>query len=355
MVRVPSFTVEYAGVDISESIKPFLVGIVYTDKLEGESDELEIDLKNDDLRWMGTWFPGEGDRVTLTLGYENEASLGPIGFEVDEPEFNGPPDRASIKGLATPISSSLRQRNTAAYESTTLRAIAQQIAERHGLQLVGEVPAIRLDRVSQKEESDLEFLKKLAADYGLIFKIESTTRLVFYRESELESAPAVMALERRQAPEQSDFTSYRLRKGTAGTYKACEVRYMNPGSGELISVTVDASGAEVTGGDQANDASGADIATGDTLKIREYCENREQALIRAQEGLRRANRGQVEGSLEMEGNVAIAAGINIDLVGFLQLDGKYQVSQVRHLYIKRQGYRSSIEIKRIEPAAGPQQ
>ncbi|HEY9647567.1 MAG TPA: hypothetical protein V6C88_14420 [Chroococcidiopsis sp.] len=339
-LRIPRFRLTYAGTDITRAVQPYRFYIGYSDKLEGESDDLEIRFENSDLRWLDSWAPAEGDTISLQLGYEGEKFLGPIVFEIDEPEYAGPPDRLTLKGVATPISKSLRQKNTQAYEKIKLKAIAQQIAEKHSLELVGgdKIPDITLDRVTQKEQSDLEFLRSTAAEYGLIFKVDSCTKLVFFKESELEDAAAVLTLAR------TVLKSYRLRRGVKGTYKAAELSYKDPRSGKFITATIDATGAAVTTPTEGESA----IASGDILKIRERVENLEQAEIKATEALRRANRGQVQGSIDLEGNVAIAAGVNLNLTGFGGLSGKYQVTAVRHTLSKTSGYQTSVEIKGLE-------
>lgn len=345
MARIPVFKLKYLGTDITSSIRDLTTSISYTDKLEGESDELEICLDNSDLRWMDSWTPKEGDLAELRMGYQGEALLGPVSFEIDEPEYSGPPDVLRLRGVATPITKSLRQKNTVAYENTTLKAIAQTIASKHGLELVGDVPEIKLERVTQKDESDLNFLRETAAEYGLVFKVESCKKLVFYKESELEAAAPVLTIKRNQ------ISSYRLRRGAKGTYKSAEVNYLDPKTGDYISVKIDADGKEV-----ATQTDGkSEVASGDVLKIRERCENREQAEIKATEQLRRANRGQVEGSLELEGMVTIAAGINIMLEGFRNLSGKYQVSEVRHDLTRSRGYKSSVQLKGLELQSEGQQ
>jgi phage protein D len=287
---------------------------------------------------MDAWIPAEGDRVELRLGYEGEPLLGPILFEVDEPEWQGVPDTLRLKGLATPITASLRQKNTKAYEDTTLKAIAQQIAATHGLTLVGDVPEIKLERVTQKEQTDLDFLRDTAIEYGLIFKIDSASKLVFYKESELESAAAVMAIARAQ------LSRYTVRRGAKGTYGNAEVSYFDPKKGDYISIKIDAKGSEVTTPQDGKE----DIASGDTLKIRERVENKQQAELKAIEALRRANRGQIEGDISTEGNPLLSAGINITLNGFRKLSGKYQVIEVQHKLSKSRGYQSSAKLKGLE-------
>lgn len=342
MPRIPTFELTYAGVNITQEITPLTLSISYTDKLEGESDELDIQLINRDLRWLNAWLPDEGDTVELSLGYEGEALLGPVLFEVDEPTWNGSKqgDTFSLRALATPVTKSLRQRNTQAYEETTLLAIAQQLAEKHGLQIIGadSVPAITITRETQKEQTDLEFLRKLAGEYGLLFKIESTTKLVFFREEDLEAADAALTLDR------TDIASYRLRRKAGGTYTAATVSYQDGESGEFVEVTVNVDGEQVP--EPSADEEGS-INTEDILKVRERVESVQQAEAKAIAALKRANSDRLEADIACEGNVLLSAGVCVQLTGLERLSGKYLIDQVRHAYARQGGYRSQFSARKV--------
>jgi phage protein D len=347
MPRIPTFTLLYEGTDISESIKPDLLSIRYTDKLEGESDDVDVSLENRDRRWLGAWLPAEGALLTLTLGYENEESIPPISFEIDEPTFSGGSqgDTVSLKGVGAPITSTLREQKTRAFEETTLRAIAQTIADDHGLELVGEIPEIQLERVTQKEQTDLEFLRDLAAEYGLIFKIESATRLVFFRESDLEEADPIFEL----TIGTSAISRYGLRRGAKGTYKSAKISYQDPETGDFIEAEFDIDGNQVAEPEDTEiEGEPEAVATDDVLQIRERVENLEQAQTKAQEALRRANRGKVELDLDCEFEPIYAAGMNFTMSGLLKFSGKYQIQQATHNYRKGQGLRTSIKAIAIE-------
>lgn len=352
MPRIPTFTLLYEGADISEDLKPYLISIRYSDKLEGESDDLDVQIENLDLRWMDAWLPAEGALLTLTLGYEGEAFTPPVSFEVDEPTFTGGTqgDTVSLKAVGAPITSTLREQKTRAFEDTTLRAIAQTIADDHDLELVGEIPEIKLERVTQKEQTDLEFLRDLAAEYGMIFKIESAERLVFFRESDLEEADPIFELTRGS----SAFSRYGLRRGAKGTYKSAKISYQDPATGEFIEAEFDIDGTQIAEPEDTEAEGEADaVATSDVLQIRERVENLAQAQIRAQEALRRANRGKIEIDLDCEGEVIYAAGVTFTLNGFAKFSGKYMIQDVSHSLTNRQGFRSTIRAIAIETEAQP--
>ena len=352
MPRQPTLRIEYLGVDITEDIRDFITDASFTDNLEGKADDLKIVIENKDLRWLDTWLPGEGDRVSFQLGYAgNPGDLIPsVQVEIDEPEWSGTPDVLKLGGVSVPVTASLREVRSVAYEGVTLQDIAQQIANRHGLELVGDVPNISFKRVSQKEQTDLEFLRKLANDYGVVFKVESTSRLVFFRISSLELGEPVFEIARNPSEEtQSERVfypnTYRLRRKAAGTYKSASIKYQDAESGEFIEFEVDVNGNEVP---KPEDEDGGEIGSESKLSIRERVENIEQAKIRAVEALKRANRARITASISLEGETLIAAGIAFSLTGWKLLDGKYLIEKAVHRLSRGQGYRCSIEAYKVE-------
>ncbi|MGD1952047.1 MAG: phage late control D family protein [Leptolyngbyaceae cyanobacterium] len=357
MPRQPSLRVTYEGIEITQDIREFIIDASFTDNLEGKADDLRIAIENRDLRWLDTWLPGEGDRISFQLGYAPEDLTPSIEFEVDEPEWTGTPDTLRLGGVSVPVTASLREVRSVAYEGVTLQEIAQQVASRHGLQLIGEVPNIRFKRVSQKEQTDLSFLRKLAADYGVVFKVESASRLVFFRVESLELTAPVLAIARSPSSEadtaaentQSEKllypSDYRLKRKAAGTYKAASIRYQDAESGDFIEYVVDADGNEVP---QPEEGEEGTIGSESTLRIRDRVENVEQARIRAIEALKRANRARVTLSITLEGETLLAAGTTFTLVGWKRLDGKYLLEKVVHRLSRSQGYRCSIEAYKVE-------
>ncbi|MEM9804041.1 MAG: hypothetical protein AAF959_02090 [Cyanobacteria bacterium P01_D01_bin.56] len=359
MPRQPTLKIKYLGVDITEDIREVITDASFTDNLEGKADDLKIVIENRDLRWLNTWLPGEGDRVSFQVGY----AASPVDLtqsvqvEIDEPEWAGPPDVLRLGGVSVPVTASLRELRSVAYEAVTLRGIAQQIANRHGLELVGEVPNISFKRISQKEQTDLSFLRKLANDYGVVFKVESTSRLVFFRVESLELAAPVFAIARTPNAEATTAATatqtgklfypsdYRLKRKAAGTYKSASIKYQDAESGEFIEFEVDINGNEVP---KPEDDTGGAIGSESRLNIRERVENLGQARTRAIEALKRANRARITLSLNLEGETLIAAGLTFLLTGWQRLDGKYLIEKATHRVSRGQGYRCSIDAYRLE-------
>lgn len=315
----PAWALEYEGRDISRNIAPYVLSITYTDALEGESDDLEITLEDRDHRWKSGWWPQRGDRVRLRIGYEGEGIMDCGSFQVDEVELNGPPDTVSMRALAAGVTSALRTARSAAYENMTFEAIARGIAERHGLRLTGSISERkrlrRPERVTQREEGDLQFLKRLGEAEGVVFSIKDG-QLVWHDQDRLDAAAGLAAIDRRQ------MIRFVFRAKTQAVYRACQVSYHDPKTAKEITYTYEAPG----------------IPTGDTLKLQERCENYDDAVVRARAALRRHNSRQIEGAVTEVGNPRRVAGANVGIAGLGVIDGVYQIIKVRHRLERSRGY-----------------
>ena len=138
----PTFKLEYNKKDITKDISDYVVNISYTDFEHGQSDEVEITLEDSQKLWQNAWIPNKGDNIRLYIGYVGEKLLNCRVFEIDEIEFSTPPDVLIVKAIATGITKSLRQNNSVAYENKNLKQIANEIAKKHNLTLVGEIDDI---------------------------------------------------------------------------------------------------------------------------------------------------------------------------------------------------------------------
>ena len=325
-VRVPKFKLQYESQDITEDVVAYVLSIAYTDRLHASSSELDISMEDRLLRWIDPWYPEKGDRLNLELFYEQSFDKLDCGrFEVDDIEFTGPPDIISLSALATDIKLNLREVRTKAYENTTLKKIAEEVAARHSLELVGEILDLTFERITQNEETDLNFLNKIADDYGQIVKIENG-KLIFYNWTDLEAQDSVITLNR------STISRYTFRDKAVGTYKACEIQYQDAQKKETITHTEPATPPR---------------EDGDILKIRERVENRQQAVARAREALRRANGSQVEATISLEGASIFVGGININVEEMGALSGKYQVLEAMHRLTSSQGWTCELKCRRI--------
>lgn len=320
-MQTPKYELIYGKKNITKDVAKYVTNIDYTDFEHGQSDEINISFEDSENLWHSAWIPSKGDNLTLKIGYESEKLLNCGKFEIDELEYETPPDIVTVKALAASIKKPLRQKNSIAYENKTLKQIASEIAKKHGLTLVGSIADIKVQRITQNQQRDLEFLKKLAEEYGYIFKVTSD-KLVFYETAKLKSAGVTKIFYKK------DLSKISLSEKTSQKYKAVQVSYHNPKTGKTVKTTVKSDS----------------VVNGDTLKITSRCENKQHAQAKAKAALNISDTA-MEGTIELIGNQYLVAGINIELKDLGHFSGKYHINQARHKIDKSTGYKTVLEVK----------
>ncbi|EIE2770096.1 phage protein D, partial [Salmonella enterica subsp. enterica serovar Rubislaw] len=276
-----------------------------------------------------------GDTLTLYMGCAGE-NLRECGtFSVDEIELSGPPDNVSLRGLATSVTAALRTKNSRGFENTTLAAIAQRIAGKHHLQLQGQIEPLTLDRVTQYDETDLAFLKRLAGDYGYMVKV-THTHIIFSSLDALREAAPVFTFTRR------DISRYSVRDTINRIYKGAKHRSQNSRTKQVV--TYQADGGEST--TTVSAATRGHSTSADTLTLSGRTGNQGTAARRTRAALNLKNQYQKVATLSMEGNVRLRAGHNVTLTGFGASDGKWLTGSVRHSMTRSGGYTMDVEVAR---------
>ena len=332
-VTMPDYLIKYEGKDITADLKYSLLGISYTDYLGGQSDELQVSFEDTDGRWLRTWYPEQGDALSLSVGDQFTGMVSWGSFEIAEIEYEHPPSTVTIKALSTGITRANRTLQPKAYEKTTLAKIVRTIAARLRLSVTGTVVDIPIERITQYQESDVEFLSRIAREYGHTFKIVDKT-LVFHANVELSKQEPVAVLN------PADIKRIRVR--------------------DLIKGVPDE--AVVTGYDAKNKQkrqsrrkakprrpNSKRPTTKDTLHIvANRGESDQQMAARADAALADAQLNQVAGTIELVGNAKLVAGQVVQLKGFGKFSGKYLVKRAHHDIKKSSGYGAELEIKMVE-------
>lgn len=332
-VREPQCIITYNGKDISSDLAATLLSVEYTDKTDNNSDEIRIEVEDTDGLWRGPWYPKKGDTIKLEFGYKGSALVSAGTFKVDEINLQGPPDVVSIMGIAAGFDKAVRTANSKAYEKQTLKQIADSIASKHGFTVQGKIENVSFTRVTQNREHDLEFLRRLSAEYGHIFSVRDKT-LVFTSVYDIEKGKAVVTVDR------SDLANYSFRDKTSNVFKAAQVRYHDPSDKEVKEY-------KTSGNTNADGVAVDDTTQEDTLELRTKAENKGQAEMKAKAALYSHNSKQTEGSFSVEGNPLLVAGNNIELTGMSALSGKYHVTESRHRFDKSSGYTTAVTVKRV--------
>lgn len=323
-VAVPQFVLKYNNRDITATVSPYVTSVTYTDKLEGESDEVEIEIEDADGRWRSSWYPEKGAGINLALGFAGETQLPCGDFTLDETNFKGAPDMVVLKGLAAGVTKEIRTTRSVGYDDQTLCDVADKVAQRHGYTVVGDLGGLHFESLHQNGESDLAFLARLARTFGFVFSVRGS-QLIFLSRASLDNRPSVLLIPRRLMKE------YSLNDKADGVYRACTVSYREPRSGKLMEHTVEAAG----------------IAEGDTLKLAERAESKAHAEAIGLAAIRRSQGRRTEGSIKLEGDRRVVSGNNLELTDMQRLNGVYQITQARHQVTRGGGWDVDAEVSRV--------
>lgn len=340
--RVPEayYSLSYQQRDITHDLSEHLLSLDYTDYLSGQSDELSVTLEDIEDKWIGPWYPGHGDTLTLSVGWAGRPPR-PLGsFEIDEIEVIRPPSIVTIRALAASINTAVRTTEHRAYENTTLSDIAAQVAARQGLQLIGRIEPIKLDRITQ-QESDLAFLAKLAGEYDYAFKVIGK-RLAFHAISDLSAAAPVATVDFKE------LSDVRLRDQIKQVPAKVTVKHKDPAQKKLISYTIE-NGQTVAVPSSSSKAT----TSADTTKRRSRSASADVAKAKAKAEAAKANRERTTGSWSMQGRPYVVSGQVLNLSAPGVLGGHYLVTASRHSFTRSGGYTSEQQVSRVTaPAIG---
>jgi len=338
-VAAPKFTVLYNNRNITKDIARYMLSISYNDKTAGESDEVEIELEDTDQLWQNSWYPEKGANLTVTI-----EGLKCGVFELDEVELKGPPDTVTIRGMATGLTTSLRTKKSDAHENKTLKQIAEKVASKNNLTVQGDVPDISIGRVTQMQETDLKFLKRISKDYGVMFSVRGTV-IVFTSIYSIEGRAASLSVDK------SDISGYSFKDKADGMIKDAKVASKNSKKNSAVSTNLDFEKYK-----SDNPAYSAPAVTNQDSGVQfGRTENTQQAEAKAKAVMHLSASNQQEGVIAMQGNILACAGNNINVSGFGRLSGKFHIKASSHKIDKSGGYTTECEIKRLQEPTKAQQ
>lgn len=325
-VKKPIAIIIYNNKNITKNISRYIQNVTYTDYEKDQSDELTITLNDIDAYFQNDWFPVKGDKISALIGYDDEKLLNCGTFTVDEPELEMTPegDIFHIRAIAASINQKIRQKNSKSYVNKTLVEIAKQIAKKHGYTVAGSAGFIKIPYEVQYNETDLAFLKRLAASYGYIFKLTDKV-ITFIPVEELEKSKSILKITR------ADIENGVLRDTAAKTYTACTVKYLSPKTGKLVSYTA---------------KSNKKGLKTETLKLNTKFATKAQAKAAAEAGLRRGSKA-IQGSIDFKkGQKNVIAGVNIEAEFNNRFSGVYHITQSTHT-VTPEDYKTSAEVEKV--------
>lgn len=340
--RRTALEVAFDGVDITKNIRPYLLGLAYTDCEEGQADDLQLRLQDREGLWRESWFAAMLEGAAKAQPMKIRAAIvregwgsGPArldcgSFELDAADLSEPGAQWVFKATALPFSGAIRQtKKSRAWERYNLSGILREMAGAAGLGCMYEAAADpKYDRREQRRQSDIDFLSRLCADAGLSLKA-TDGQLVVFDQSAYEKKPPVKTIRRG-----GGYGSARLSAGTAGTqYASCRVRYTDPATGQCIEGTAYA------------DTYDPEAKNNQQLEVAARVGSQGEAEALAGSRLRMHNKFSKTGEFTFPGDPLLLAGNTVELAGWGAFDGKYMIAQADHT-VDGGGYATKARLRR---------
>lgn len=317
-----------SGLALDGSLREF----IYRDVHHGEVDDITLKLADGSGLWRSSWGIDEGTEISAVMGYEGLSGLKmPCGlYAVDETETSGDAsgDVATFRALSAFTSKELRTDRSEAYDQMSLQGIVEKVASRHQLKVVGTIPDLNFERISQNKQSDLAFLTRLAEDWGCYFSVKGD-QLVFATRESIEAAPAVRRFDLVTG---DSITRYSFRKSTHRLYAKAVAQYLHPGRKTVLSAV----------------AEDARVPSGDTLKLDDRTETQAHAERLCIARLAQENDRLATGRITTLGDPLLVAGQIIELGRtYGRYTGRWLITMARHRF-STDGYTTSITVKLVE-------
>lgn len=318
----PTYRIVADGKDITVLINDRLLSLRTSDKPGMDSDDFELRI---DDRDQAVALPTRGAGIEVYLGYTGQA-LARLGrYTVDEVELSGPPDTLVIRGKASDMRGSGKTVRSGSWENVPLQQIVRDVAARNGWQPVCPVQT-KVPRVDQLNESDYNFITRLAKQYDCTAKLADGKLLVMPRQggqtaSGKNMSPVVLR--------RSDLSRYQFRLGDRNTQKAVRTKHQDKKSGALKVVELD----------------NEDLPNGlpAVHTDRHIYPNKSAAEQAAKARLAAFNRSSAGVRLEMAGRTDVFAERSIIVQGIKPgLDGEYLAEAVEQLFTSS-GWTTTVE------------
>lgn len=299
-VKKPHFQLMANGATVGLSLGKDIKSITFDDEAGTHSDKITITVINENYRK-----PKKGDELILYFGYDGVPFF-PCGtFKVDgSKRINN--KVLVIRATGADFSSKLKEKKSATFKDTSIKDIISLKAKAHSLKFKCDFD-VKIKHLTQTNQSDLDFLKKLSDEYNGLFSIKNQT-LIFIKKNKKGETNKDLPVFSFDATTLSSLT---IDETSKKEFKSCECKYHDHKTNKEIKVSV---------------GEGKPI-----LNFTGSFKDKLEAKIKAEARLDKENQGIIKGSFSAEG-VTIYAGANLLLYNTIHAedDGHYSIKTVKH-------------------------
>ena len=231
----PIYRLTVSGEDVTSKIQGRLISLTLTDNRGFDADQLDITLDDSDGLLD---LPPLGAIISLSLGWQHCGLVHKGMYTVDEVEHEGAPDNLTIRASSADLRGSFADQKECSWHRKTVADIVQTIAAEHYLEplvsdsLAGET----VDHIDQANESDANFLSRLAEQFDAIATVKQG-KLLFIKAGDATSAsgePLPIIHIKRTIGDK-----HRFNLADRGNYTAVKAFYHDRKQGKKLFVVVD--------------------------------------------------------------------------------------------------------------------
>lgn len=324
----------YNNVPFNGELGADLLSFEYVESAADRCDSVRITFDARDPKWLGGWMPQRGAALRARIvgedwdgdGVRRELDCGT--FVLDTVRYSDTPTVMELEGTSKPGDEDFsEQERNVVWQNTSVKRIAQEIAQRYGLGFgyEGEDYEIEAD---EQEATDSAYLQDLCGRYGLCLKAFNN-RLWVYDREEFKSRRAVADFDRKHLTQ----GSLQYEETIAGLFTAGVFRYTDSGKNLDYECSI------------------GEGNTSHTKNVNQKCSSLYDASVQLCAALNNANHGKISLGFALMGTWQVSAGDNIRLTGYgpgltTGINGKYFVDSITHR-VDRSGFVSRFECSGI--------
>lgn len=323
----PTFRILANEADITGTLQSRLISLRYTDASGVESDILEVVVSDADPD-APIQQPPPGAEMQLFLGYDGLSQY--MGaFVADEIEMSGWPSEMTIRARSAVFAKSKKgktglqsQKSRSWPKDTKIGDMVSKIAKEHSLspKVSESLKSIKLPHIAQTDESDLNFLIRIARKYDAVVKPVGEN-LIFAKRGESKSISG------------ENLPPVVLTPGQVSRFR-------------VVTSTRETAGMVVAYWHAVKNAKRHEVKVGEgepVKRLKMYYPTQEMALAAARAELDRRKRHKTTISIQFPGDPNVAAEAKLVLAGFRPgVDGEWLITRVEHS-LGSGGYVCSVE------------
>ena len=169
---IPAWRVTLDGQDLTERFKPRLLELSLDESRGDDADQLDLVIHDHDGRMD---IPPRGALLRVAIGWEGQGLVDHGTFQVDEAEHSGAPDIISVRARSADLTRPMRTRAERSWHDTTLGAVLNDIAKRHGLKAKIDpgLSARKVAHLDQTGESDVHLITRLSKRHDAVATVKA--------------------------------------------------------------------------------------------------------------------------------------------------------------------------------------